>query len=170
MPDHDHRGNADPNSPPPRQERARIETSAGGVVVLRNGAEPRILLIRDPYDNWGLPKGHLEPRETAAQAAVREVAEETGLTELQIVAPLPTIDWYFRDHGQLVHKFCHFFLMECTCEDAHPQVDEGISACRWLPMDDAIVTVTYANAREVLRVAATRLDGHADGQADGPRS
>ena len=71
---------------------------------------------------------------------------------------LPTIDWYFRDHGQLVHKFCHFFLMESPTGEAQPQVDEGISACVWLAVEEAIRTVTYANAREVLRIASERLD------------
>ncbi len=141
-----------------RQERARIETSAGGVIVRRQGGEPHVLLIRDPYANWGLPKGHLEPQETPAEAAAREVAEETGLTGLSILGPLPTIDWYFRDRGQLVHKFCHFFLMESVAGEPTPQADEGISACVWLPVRDAIRSVTYATAREVLRIASERLD------------
>ena len=128
------------------------------MIVRHSDGEPHILLIRDPYANWGLPKGHLEPKETPAEAATREVAEETGLTGLAILGSLPTIDWYFRDRGQLVHKFCHFFLMECAAGEARPQVDEGISACVWLPVGDAIRTVTYANAREVLRIASSRLD------------
>ncbi len=135
------------------------------MIVRLNGGEPHILLIRDPYANWGLPKGHLEPKETPAEAATREVAEETGLTGLAILASLPTIDWYFRDRGQLVHKFCHFFLMECAAGEARPQVDEGISACVWLPVGDAIRTVTYANAREVLRIASERLDGGGEATA-----
>ncbi len=141
----------------PRRERARVETSAGGVIVRRSDGESLFLLIRDPYENWGLPKGHLEPQETPAEAAAREVAEETGLTSLAVLGPLPTIDWYFRDHGQLVHKFCHFFLMESATGEAQPQVDEGISACVWLAVEEAIRTVTYANAREVLRIACERL-------------
>src|SRR5690606_18790830 len=82
--------------------RARREVSAGGVVFRRDG-ELRILLIRDPYDNWGLPKGHIEAGETAQETAEREVREETGLTDLRSIAELPTIDWYFRDRGELVH-------------------------------------------------------------------
>lgn len=141
-----------------RHERARIETSAGGVIVRRGGGEPRVLLIRDPYANWGLPKGHLEAAETAVEAAAREVTEETGLTGLAVLDALPTIDWYFRHRGQLVHKFCHFFLMESSAGEPTPQLDEGISACVWLPVADAIRTVTYANAREVLRIASVRLE------------
>ena len=69
--------------------RARLETSAGGVVV-RMGAEadgaarPLFLIIRDSYDNWGFPKGHVEQGEQPEAAALREVSEETGLRELSL--------------------------------------------------------------------------------------
>jgi ADP-ribose pyrophosphatase YjhB (NUDIX family) len=126
-------------------------------VFRRGDAGVRFLLIRDPYDNWGLPKGHLEEGETAAQAAIREVREETGLAELELREELPRIDWYFRDRGQLVHKFCHFFLMESTAGEAEPQRDEGISACVWEPLPRALSILTYANAREVLRAAGRVL-------------
>jgi ADP-ribose pyrophosphatase YjhB (NUDIX family) len=149
--------------------RARTETSAGGVVFRRDGPRIRFLLIRDPYDNWGLPKGHLEEGETAADAALREVREETGLAELVLQRELPRIDWYFRDRGQLIHKFCYFFLMESAGGEAEPQREEGISACVWEPLPRALDTLTYANAREVLRAAgkALGLDG-AQPPAGGP--
>ena len=136
--------------------RARVETSAGGVVV-RGDAEPEILLIRDPYDNWGLPKGHIEGGETPEQAALREVEEETGLSAITVVAQLPTIDWYFRDRGKLVHKFCHFFLLRAAEGDAVPQLDEGITACAWMPLDEAVQNVSYANARDVILAAGELL-------------
>jgi 8-oxo-dGTP pyrophosphatase MutT (NUDIX family) len=136
---------------------ARLETSSGGVVYRVHDDGPHFLLIRDPYENWGLPKGHLEGGETPLEAAIREVTEETGLNELRVVDQLPTIDWYFRDHGKLVHKFCHFFLIECCSGEPSPQLDEGISECVWRNLPDALTTVTYANAREVLRAAGERL-------------
>ncbi|HWV57557.1 MAG TPA: NUDIX domain-containing protein [Longimicrobiales bacterium] len=141
--------------------RTRRESSAGGVVYRRNGVT-RFLLIRDPYNNWGLPKGHIEEGETAMEAAEREVREETGLTHLRSVTELPTIDWYFRDQGQLVHKFCRFFLMESPSGDARPQLAEGISDCRWLPLDEALALLTHDNARQVLRAAGELLRAKPD--------
>jgi ADP-ribose pyrophosphatase YjhB (NUDIX family) len=134
-----------------------VETSSGGVVFRRAGDHIDFLLIRDPYGNWGLPKGHIEGGETAAEAALREVGEETGLQKLEVAAQLSTIDWFFRDRGRLIHKFCHFFLVESGGGEAAPQLTEGITECVWHAPDLAIRTVSYSNAREVLREAARWL-------------
>jgi 8-oxo-dGTP pyrophosphatase MutT (NUDIX family) len=141
-----------------RRQRASVETSSGGVVFRVVDDAPEFLLIRDPYRNWGLPKGHLEGAETPAEAALREVAEETGLRELSIVGELPTIDWFFRDRGRLIHKYCHFFLVEALAGETRPQLDEGITECIWRPLPAALATLSYANAREVLRAAGRRLE------------
>jgi ADP-ribose pyrophosphatase YjhB (NUDIX family) len=139
----------------------RLETSAGGVVFRRVADHALFLLIRDPYENWGLPKGHLEAGETPEQAALREVGEETGIERLELRAPLGTIDWFFREGPDLIHKYCHFFLMETDAETTRPQLEEGISECLWLPLEDALRTLTYDNARSVLDAAGRRVDGRA---------
>ena len=139
-----------------QSRRARIERSAGGVVFRRTSAGIHFLLIRDPYRNWGLPKGHIEAGESPGDAALREIEEETGLT-VAMVAELPAIDWFFRDRGRLIHKFCQFYLLESVSGEAKPQLDEGISECIWLPYPDAERTLTYDNARGVLRAAADAI-------------
>lgn len=136
--------------------KARTETSAGGVVV-RHGSEPLVLLIRDSYGKWGFPKGHVEEGEAPAAAAAREVAEETGLSGLTVVAGLDTISWYFHWRGRRVHKTCHFFLMESASESTSPQQAEGITECRWESLDLAGELLAYDNAREVLRRARAQL-------------
>ena len=122
------------------------------------------LLIRDSYRNWGFPKGHLEEGERPDAAALREVTEETGLTRLEMHAPVETIDWHFRFRGRLIHKVCHFFLMESADARTKPQRAEGITACRWARYDDASRLLSYANARAVLAHAHALLvanDSHA---------
>jgi 8-oxo-dGTP pyrophosphatase MutT (NUDIX family) len=159
------------------KRRAELEVSAGGIVFRRPHGEPaRFLLIRDSYRNWGFPKGHLEGEESPAQAALRETAEETGLEQLVLHGPIRVIDWHFRFRGRHIHKYCHFFLFESPDGEVCPQIDEGITACQWRPLNEALELLSYDNARGVLKragemvrtlvaVGAGRPAGRADGRS-----
>lgn len=143
-----------PSSDPPTPARStRLEESAGGVVLRREGDQVQVLLILDPYGQWGLPKGHLEDGEGPKEAAIREVHEETGLEDVELGPAVETIDWYFRRNRVLVHKFCTFYLMCSRRGEAEPEVEEGITECLWLPLDSAADRVGYGNTREVVRAA-----------------
>jgi 8-oxo-dGTP pyrophosphatase MutT (NUDIX family) len=158
------------------KRRAELEVSAGGIVFRRTPEEgPRFLLIRDSYDNWGFPKGHLEDGESPADAARRETAEETGLDQLVLQGPIRVIDWHFRFRGRHIHKYCHFFLFESPSGDACPQVAEGITDCQWRPLEEALDLLSYDNARGVLKRAGDMVRtlvavgaGRARGKAVGP--
>ena len=161
------------------KRRAELEVSAGGIVFRRiPGEAPRYLLIRDSYNNWGFPKGHLEGDESPAEAALRETAEETGLQQLSLHGPIRVIDWHFRFRGRHIHKYCHFFLFESPEGEVCPQVDEGITACQWRPLPEALEILSYDNARGVLKragemvrtlvaVGAGRAGGRADRRTEG---
>jgi 8-oxo-dGTP pyrophosphatase MutT (NUDIX family) len=161
------------------KRRAELEVSAGGIVFRRVAGEgPRYLLIRDSYNNWGFPKGHLEGEESPAEAALRETAEETGLQQLLLHGPIRVIDWHFRFRGRHIHKYCHFFLFESPEGEVCPQVDEGITACQWRPLPEALEILSYDNARGVLKragemvrtlvaVGAGRPESREVGEAEG---
>ena len=140
------------------KQRPRVERSAGGIVLREISGQVHVLLIRDPYRNWGLPKGHLEDGEDARGAAVREVGEETGLVQLEVGPELTPIDWYFRRRGRLVHKFCTFYVMRSSEGIAVPELAEGITECAWLPLPEALERISYDNAREMVRQAAALLE------------
>ncbi len=154
-----------------RRKKVREEVSAGGIVFRRDGARTFFLLIRDPYRNWGFPKGHLEDGEEPASAALREVAEETGLDGLELRAAVETIDWTFRFRGRQINNVCHFFLMETAQRRTVPQQAEGITACRWASYEQATKMIAYDNARAVLDQAKALLqDGARDGRPADSRS
>jgi 8-oxo-dGTP pyrophosphatase MutT (NUDIX family) len=139
----------------PPKKRPEREVSAGGIVFRRDAdGTARFLLIRDSYQHWGFPKGHLEDGESPAVAATRETQEETGLEQLILQGPIRLIDWHFRFRGKYIHKFCHFFLFESPAGEAVPQVAEGITAVRWEPLEKALEVLSYDNARGVLRRGA----------------
>lgn len=145
-------------TPRARRHASERELSAGGVVVRCLDGVRHVLLIRDPYGHWGLPKGHLERDEDPATAALREVREETGLESLELGSSLGTIDWYFRRGDALVHKYCTFYLMRSRDGDPSPQTTEGITECRWLPLDEAMRQISYENTKSVLREVARVLE------------
>jgi len=134
-----------------------IETSAGGVVVRRAEDAWEVLVIRDPYGNWGLPKGHVEGDETLEEAAVREVQEETGIVAGQVGPLVERIDWFFRKEGALIHKYCSFFLMRSDGGIATPEKAEGITECAWLPLDEATSRIVYDNTRAVVERSAALI-------------
>lgn len=130
--------------------------TAGGVVLREVDGVPHVLVIRDPYKKWGLPKGHTEEGETLPQTALREVSEETGLSELELGPELITIDWTFRTRGEHVHKFATFFLMFSEGGEATPELSEGITETKWVRLDAAHRRISYENASEVVKAAQER--------------
>lgn len=123
---------------------------------------PHVLVIRDPYKKWGLPKGHAEEGESAAETALREVGEETGLQDLRLGPELITIDWTFRAGGERIHKFATFFLMHSREGDPVPERSEGITAVKWLPLATAHRRISYQNAAEVVKAAQVRVSSDAE--------
>jgi ADP-ribose pyrophosphatase YjhB (NUDIX family) len=135
------------------------ETSAGGLVVDRTGSAPRVALIgrldRRGRLLWSLPKGHLEEGETAEDAAVREVEEETGIRG-RVVAPLGTIDYWFVAEDRRIHKTVHHYLLEASggqLSDEDIEVDE----VAWVPLAELRDRLAYAGERRLAEAAADLL-------------
>ena len=146
----------------PRRLPAVEERSAGGVVVDVYEGEARIAVIarrnRAGRVEWCLPKGHLESGETPEQAAVREIAEETGI-QGRVVGSLGTIDYWFSAEGRRVHKMVHHYLLEATggrltVEDDPDQ--EAIDVA-WVPLPELGGLLAFPNERRIAREASSRL-------------
>lgn len=139
----------------------QTRTSAGGVVVRWRDTALEICLIRPSGRGrrvWGLPKGGIETGETSAAAAVREVAEETGIIA-EVDRELGSIDYsfYSRENRGRVQKTVHYYLMLAVGGDtAHH--DHEVQEARWVRLYDALQMMTYPNEREMVRKAASALD------------
>ena len=137
------------------------ETSAGGIVVDVAGP-PRAAVIarvnRAGRVEWCLPKGHLEAGETPEEAAVREIAEETGILG-RIIGSLGTIDYWFSAEGRRVHKSVHHYLLvavggELTV-DGDP--DQEAIDVAWVPLPELGGLLAFPNERRIAQEASSRL-------------
>ena len=132
---------------------------AAGCVVYRHDATgaPLLLLIRDKYGHWTIPKGHLEVGESEQAAAVREVLEETGLSG-ELGALVARIVYTVRSKRGLERlKQVAFFLLRADSSEVRPQAEEGISAAEWFAPEAALARIGYPQVRDVLAQAVTML-------------
>lgn len=146
-----------------RRLRRVDETSAGGLVVADYGvtAPSTVLIARTDRRGrltWSIPKGHIEPGETPEDAAVREIAEETGIIG-QIIAPLGTINFWFVAESRRIHKTVHHFLLRAV-GGALSTDDHEVTDVAWVPLSQAAERLAHADERELAVRAADMVRNH----------
>jgi 8-oxo-dGTP pyrophosphatase MutT (NUDIX family) len=109
-----------------------------------------VLLIQDRYGKWTVPKGHLEDGESDAQAAMREVFEETGIRG-ELGPLVGQIEYIVHSKkGERRLKQVTFFLLRTTATAITLQAKEGIHAAEWLSPNAALARIDYPQVRDVL--------------------
>ena len=131
------------------------EFSAGGVVVRNMRGRPYLAAVRVKDGKvLALPKGHIDPGESAAEAAAREVREEAGV-EGTLIEKLDDVRyWYFRD-GHRVLKVVSFFLFKYRSGSVRNHDYEVVSA-EWVPLAEAPTLLSYRGEKEVAAAAQSR--------------
>ena len=130
--------------------------SAGGVVL---NAKKEVLVVNQSHTSWSLPKGHLDPGETALEAARREIREESGISELKLIRELGTYQRYKiklgggDDKSEL--KVIAFFLFE-TAQTALEPTDPHNPEARWVKKEEVAGLLTHAKDKEFfIKIAKT---------------
>ncbi|MGH8860392.1 MAG: NUDIX hydrolase [Jatrophihabitantaceae bacterium] len=135
------------------------EFSAGGLVLDLAGDVPKGALIartdRRGRLLWSLPKGHIEAGETAEQAAVREVEEETGIAGT-ILAELGTIDFWFVAEGRRIHKTVRHYLMRAVSGELS-DADIEVTEVAWVPLPQIAAQLAYPDERGLVDTAGRLL-------------
>ena len=138
----------------------RHERSAG-VIVFRAGEvrEPEFLLL-DYGKHWDYPKGHLEKGEDESDAALRELQEETGFDDVELIEGFRhDITYMFRDKRKgLIRKTVAMFLGQTSAKRA--KISNEHVGAEFLPYEQAYQRVTYKTAKEALAAARQFIESH----------
>jgi 8-oxo-dGTP pyrophosphatase MutT (NUDIX family) len=137
-------------TPPPSSATSTEEVSAGGVVV-RDGEVVVIVPTRRAANGnkvLALPKGHVDPGETPAEAAQREVREEGGVVG-KLVGKLGEVRYWYQREGRRIPKLVTFFLFDYVDGDVADH-DHEVEEARWVPLEQAARELTYKGEREMI--------------------
>jgi len=149
--------------PPRRKSTSKTKRSteqerSAGIIVFRKGPDDENLFLLLDYGRyWDYPKGHLKKGEDQREAALRELEEETGITEVDLMDDFRhEIVYFFRPPGRgLVGKTVVFFLGEV--EGKKVTISDEHVGYEWLKGDDAVARVKYPTAKQVMKAALDHL-------------
>jgi 8-oxo-(d)GTP phosphatase len=129
-----------------RFDRAPVDRAAGGVVVRRGASGLEVAVIhRARYDDWTLPKGHVDDGETWSEAALREVREETGIVGEVTAGPFALA--YPLPDG--LPKIVVFFAMSVASIGIIEDTDE-VDAVEWWPVERAVRSLSYIDEQRLV--------------------
>lgn len=144
----------------PRKKRDKVENeiSAGGIVFRKTPRSIQFAIMKDSYNKWAFPKGHVEEGESREEAAARETLEELGLDEIRLHEYLGKIDIWFRDRfdkpGVLIHKDIHYFLFSAPSDAVlRPDPAEHVYAAKWVSPSQLVKMSSYSDMTPILEKA-----------------
>lgn len=131
---------------------------SSGVLIFRKSQKRGIvwLLLHNSLGHWDLPKGHIKKRENNLQAAMREAAEETGISDFHFVAGFEEeINYFYQKDGKLIFKKAHFYLAETKTKEINLSYEH--SGFSWLAEEEALAVLSFTNSKNLLRKAGEIL-------------
>jgi len=140
-----------------QRNRGEKEHSAGIVIYREKDGERFYLILHYPSGHFDLPKGHIEGEETEKEAAIRELQEETGITQIELKEGYrEMIEYQFRHQGILIKKDVVFFLGETDEEKV--TISHEHQGSIWLPYKEAYEKLTFLNAKQLVEKAENYIN------------
>jgi 8-oxo-dGTP pyrophosphatase MutT (NUDIX family) len=133
------------------------EPTAGGIVFRHGEKGVEILLIQDAKDRWTIPKGHIEEGETAQQTARREIGEEAGLSQVDILGWLGKIHFRYRRIDKLVLMTTQIYLVRAKGDTNDIQKEEWMNGIKWFTFQDALDAIEYEDIGKLMLLAMKRI-------------
>jgi len=137
-----------------------MEERSAGAVVYRKTSHGRIFLLLQNAGRWDFPKGGVEKGETEVQTVMREVEEETGIKNIEVVPGFrKVIEYFYRREGKNIHKQVVYVLAK-TVEEA-VKISFEHQGYGWFPYQAALERASYDNSKLTLADADRFLKGAA---------
>ena len=135
------------------------EPTSGGIVFrfTRDNKDIEILLIQDSKGRWTIPKGHIEPGETAKMTARREIEEETGLRNVSVLTWLGKIHFKYRRADKLVLMTTQIYLVQALDTHEMPVGEKWMKGIRWFSFTDALDTIEYEDIGRLMLIAKKKI-------------
>lgn len=134
------------------------EPTAGGVIFRRNDKnEVEILLIQDAKDRWTIPKGHIEEGETAQETAKREIGEEAGLKDVEVLGWLGNIHFRYRRIDKLVLMTTQVFLVKALGDTDAIQKEDWMHDIKWFSFTDALDVIEYEDIGKLILLSMKKI-------------
>jgi len=128
------------------------ERSCGAVVFIKNADATKYLLLNYAAGHWDFVKGNVELNESEKETVIRELKEETSITEAQFLDGFrEVIAYFYRRQGLTIHKEVVFFIMEAYTDKVELSFEHIGYA--WLDYQHAMEKLTFKNAKDVLQKA-----------------
>ena len=139
------------------QEIVREPTSGGIIFRHAKDGGVEILLIQDGKDRWTIPKGHIEEGETAEETTVREIGEEAGLSEVEVLGWLGKINFRYRRVDKLVLMTTQIYLVRALGDTNAIQKEEWMNGIKWFKFNDALDAIEYEDIGKLMLLAMKRI-------------
>lgn len=133
------------------------EPTAGGIVFRHGEKGVEILLIQDAKDRWTIPKGHIEEGETASQTARREIGEEAGLKDVEMLGWLGKIHFRYRRIDKLVLMTTQIYLVKAKGDTDAIKKEEWMNGIKWFSFHDALDVIEYEDIGKLMLLAMKKI-------------
>ena len=134
------------------------EATAGGIVFRRNKkGEIEFLMIQDPKGRWSIPKGHVEPGETAQETAIREIGEEASLHDIEPICWLGKTHFRYRRLDTLVLMTTQIYLIKVNTDGNEIKKEDFYADIKWFGFNEALDEAEYEDIGKLMLLAKRRI-------------